>query len=1184
MRDKIAKILAGEFDYETGSLEFSCPKIELAILPGEQKEGSFFIYGEEGKELTGEILVSGIRMICQRTEFTGNQAEIHYCFDGAGMEAGEVVKGEFKVLSAQGESYLTYVVSVIHKTFQTSLGDIKNLFHFTNLAKTNWEEAVKLFYSPEFIRVFTGNDRQYLNAYKGLATLPEKEQRVEEFLLEIHKKQAVEYFSSKEEIVLSSVLGIWEEIIPLNRNGWGYTSLFVELDGDFITGEKEHLSDDDFLGNICSYKVQIHEDRLHAGRNFGSVRFFNEYTSVKIPVTVNVLPDLKRSRRRGKKQKIFELMRFYMEFRMKRISTQVWFGETLRIVEGMQAADEKSVSARLFHAQLLLTQERFNEARWVLDHVKSRVPSSAENPSVYCYYLYLTTLCKTEPEYVEEVTEEIRRVYGNHSTNWKIAWLLLYLDEECNRSASRKWIFLEQQFGRGCVSPVWYMEAIQLIRENPTLLMKLTDFVVQVLNFAAKYGLMNDDMISQIHYLASRIKAYSDRLFFVLKSCYEIKKDSVSLQAVCTLLIKGNKIGPEYAKWYREGIVRNIRITRLYEYYMMSVDTSAEEEIPKMALLYFAYHSELDYEKNAFLYAYLVKHREEYPELYITYLPDMEKFITEQLEKCRINRDLAYLYKKLLSEQMLTDEGAQCLSEVLFTHRICLEDDRIRRVIVIEGKKNREISCPVVKKSAYIPIFTADHEILLEDKYKNRFTVSVPYVTEKLMIPGRMAGWLEGKATGRTGFFLYLCEGSKNYTVITAENEWCVRLLLDSGEITEAYRQEIVMKLVRFYYETDQGEALDALLKLLKPEALDGKERAEIIRYMVIRGMYGEAVEWVERYGVHGVEPKTLVRLCSRILVREEFQENPLLTQVVYYAFARGKYDENILYYLGKYYRGLTRELRDIWLAAERFDVECYALCERMLVQMLYTGSYIGEEMQVLHRYLEGGARTEVVQAYLSHCAYLYFVKDKLTDEYVFQELKRLRRSREDLNVICELALLKHFAEKKEWDDEEQEMIRHFTDRIMKEQRIYFPFFKKFTSLCPCIHGLSDKTILEYRTNPAERVVLHYMLKQEDGKNSQYHTEELRNMYGGIFIKSFVLFFGESLQYYITEERDGKEKLTQSGTLSKSDTEREMSGSRFGLLNDISAAGVLQDYDTAAGLLYEYLRMDYLTEKLFRLV
>ena len=114
-------------------------------------------------------------------------------------------------------------------------------------------------------------------------------------------------------------------------------------------------------------------------------------------------------------------------------------------------------------------------------------------------------------------------------------------------------------------------------------------------------------------------KYYSPALFDTLRRIYEKTPSPSLLQAICSLLIKGNRIGREYAQWYRAGVEQDLRVTRLYEYFMNSLDPEEETQIPRSALMYFAYQSNLDQEHLAFLYAYIQKHRAEFPELYQTY-------------------------------------------------------------------------------------------------------------------------------------------------------------------------------------------------------------------------------------------------------------------------------------------------------------------------------------------------------------------------------------------------------------------------------------------------------------------------------------------------------------------------------------------------------------------------------------
>ena len=104
------------------------------------------------------------------------------------------------------------------------------------------------------------------------------------------------------------------------------------------------------------------------------------------------------------------------------------------------------------------------------------------------------------------------------------------------------------------------------------------------------------------------------------------------------MLIKGHKIEKSYNAWYLKGILQSLKVTRLYEYYMMSKDLSKEDAIPKIVLMYFAFDSSLDSTHNAFLYAYMHKNRQQYPELYESYREQIERFTVFQILKGRNNK------------------------------------------------------------------------------------------------------------------------------------------------------------------------------------------------------------------------------------------------------------------------------------------------------------------------------------------------------------------------------------------------------------------------------------------------------------------------------------------------------------------------------------------------------------------
>lgn len=1186
MRAAIDRILEGNFDYEKGSLDFSCSKLEINIFSGELFEGSFTIFGEEGRFTKGFVLSSDSRMECLTEEFLGSREEIGFCFHGENLEEGEVVKGEFQVISNQGEYYLPFVVNVEYRVLASSLGNIKNLFHFANLAKTNPEEAVSLFYSKDFHRIFTGSDRQFYDYYRGLSAIPGNEQNVEEFLIGINKKHKIEYLTDVQEICLEDVREVTETGIQITRNGWGYTRLSVEVEGDFLYTEKSRITDADFLGNSYRLAVYVDEALLHMGNNYGSIRLRDSYSEKRIPVMINQKGAGGRGRRAlYKKGLIVQLMQQYRDFRLKKNNSAAWLRESSLLVEKMAAEDEGDVPARLFQAQLLITEERYNEARWILDHTADILDSMEEQePSWLAYYLYLTTLIQREESYVDEITEQVAYLYKKNREEWRIAWLLLYLSEEYSKSFSKKWMFLEEQYGRGSRSPVLYIEALLLLNQNPSLLIKLGAFERQILFYGARYEMLQEDVVMQFVYLVQREREYSDCIYRILKACYQIRPDARILQEICSLLIKGNKTGRKYFTWYALGVEAELRITRLYEYYMMSVDTNTMEALPRMVLMYFAYQNSLNYELAAFLYVNVYRHREKFPELYESYRDIMEQFVTEQIIKGRINRDLAYLYKNLLTERMLTPEVAEALGGLLFVNLVEISVEDIRYVIVCQAGMEGEVRYPVVDGRALVSLPGAESRILFEDGCQNRYMVSIPHTIEKLMLPGKLMKLAAPLAGSIRDLNISMCINGTEPADITEENEIRFRYLLTDGGLQGGLRRSISRKLIQYYYDKDKLQELDECLELISPEGYSASERGELFRYLVIRGQKDKAFSWLTDYGPFGVEPKIVVRLCSRVIQEREFAEDAAITEAVWYAFKRGKYDERGLQYLIRYFRGLTKEMRDIYKAADSFGEDSSALCERMLIQMLYTGSFVGEKMDIFRTYTTGVSGNDVEEAFLSQCAYEYFVKDRVTDSYVFDVITDRFKREEALNQVCKLAYVKFYAEHKEMLTGERQGIVRLFIRELLEEHIFLKMFTEFKELRDSrLNQLSDRVIVEYKAHPDARAIIHYCMEAPEDTEPEYLTEEMRDAIGGVCFKEFVLFFGENLQYYIVEEQGGNEQLTVSAAIQKSDMGSWNLESKFNLINDICISNTLQDYETVDKLLEEYEYTEYLKNGLFRL-
>lgn len=1185
MREIADKLVNGFFEYSTGKLVFSVPKIDENVEAGKIFEGSFTLKSVGETLVSGNIYTSSMRMICRTDYFEDVEKEVKYVFDSTGLEAGDVVKGDIQVVSSAGEYYVPFVFSIVHATIESSLGSIRNLFHFTNQAQINWDEAVSLFYSPEFLQVFDGNDRIHLEKYLGFLNGPRSEQAVDEFLVSINKKQAMQYSIDRSVYEFRDVLEQMRCEILIHKSTWGYVNLTLSSDADFLKLEKTNVSEHDFLGNEYKMVFLIDDELLHEGNNFGKITVSGGVRDLTITVIASKRKSKSsgRGNRREKNQLICKLMRKYLAFRLRQINVSTWVRESMKIVERLNTIDEKNPLSRLFQAQLLLVEERYNEANWILEHVESEMNIHTTDYETYCYYLYLTTLYRREEDYVNQIATQVNSIYEQNKRNPMILWTLCYLDEELSMQTSKRLSAIEKQFEMRCYSPILYIEAYNCYVSNPALLNKLTDFELQVLWLAIKNKKLDSEVMRQLVYLALKQRSTTPQLMRVLFGAYDIYRDSELVNAICTLLIKEDKRDEEYFIWYRRGVECDLRITRLYEYYMYSAPLNFGEALPKQIFMYFGYSSELDYIKMSFLYANLIAHKNELPELYESNKEQILIFASLQIEKEHINRHLAEIYKDVLYAELIKPDMAEHLSRVIFANELFVPEPEYVRVIMLNEQFEDEEVYEIENRFAYPCVYNDECTIFLEKKDGERVLLDksrlLRLMNESLYIP-----MIKDYVNNNLKFSTYLVEGKRHYVVVNNSNADLCRDLVDSKQVRENYKRDIRLALLHYYYDSDQFSTLDDFLYSIDAKVLNSKDRAELINFYVLRNMYEEAYELMSIYGAEEVSAKTCVKVCSQMVEAKDKVPDPMLVKLCYYAFKKGKHDAQTLGYLTENFNGLTKELRDLWKASIRFDIDCYSLAEKLLLQMLYTRTSVGEKEEIFEYYLGLGASTKVEIAYLSYQAFDYFAKERLTDDSVFEHLVDNYRLGEKLNDACKLALLKYYAEEKnEYSERIKDMLIAFLKEYM-HRGMYFKFFGSYAHIIPELSAFEDKAIIEYRTNPANRVIIHYILEETDSSEDSYKTEEMRNMFGGVFSKEFVLFFGENLQYYITEERGSVEQLTVSDSVSISESAGADSESRYSMLNDMVVSKTLQDDETLMKLMEEYVEADHFATELFKII
>jgi hypothetical protein len=265
---------------------------------------------------------------------------------------------------------------------------------------------------------------------------------------------------------------------------------------------------------------------------------------------------------------------------------------------------------------------------------------------------------------------------------------------------------------------------------------------------------------------------------------------------------------------------------------------------------------------------------------------------------------------------------------------------------------------------------------------------------------------------------------------------------------------------------------------------------------------------------------------------------------------------------------------------AKDLGVDTSPLMERLLLQLLKTGAYLPEGTEIFARYAEEGKDRDLLMAYDAKLCFSYFVRGREPDPAIFPVIEKASAEGREIPLVCKLAYTKYYADRigELTNDERKNVMVFLKDLLAKE--LYFPYFRRYSDTFIFMHRFLDKTMVEYRLHNGTRAVINYVLHTEDADREAYQREEMREMYYGICVKAFVLFYGEKIRYYITED-EGEGELRESGELTCQSSSPREGNSKYGMLNDIGVAAALGDEENLRKLLRQYYQYDHLLRNLF---
>ena len=1181
MRARIGQIAAGRFNGTKPILAFSEETIDLSVIEGRSEAGSFVIESTNQIKICGIVYSTNPRMECLNPHFEGEKVRIRYQFNSKGLTEGDACEGKFVIVCNQIEYSLSFCARITRLYAEASTGAVKSLDDFTRLAASNWDEAYHLFYNRNFLNTIPYDNVYERLTYEGFACARPSGQNMEEFLIGVNKKQPVSISVDKSEEIFMASKEPQSGCFTITKDNWGYTEIRLRTDCEFIKLSKPVLTLDDFIGKTYLYEYIIDASAMHAGRNFGRIYIDGVYQSFTIDITAGVRDDdgsiSDIAVTKDIKECMVGIMELYTSFRLKRIVTGVWANETISILNHLHALVPDEHMYELMKAQAFIINRQRQEAKWILDDFKHSNPD--KKAPIWGYYLYLMTLLEREPSYVDNMTHEVELIFYENPDSVLLFWVLLFLRDQYFDDSAGKLKDIKYWVLRGCSSPYLYIEAYYLISQDPYLIKELSVFELRILSWAVKEKALTKELAGAIFEAVDLAGGFDNRVYELLTAAYEICPKAEYVGIICSYLIKGHKNDTCFHKWFELGIENKLRLTGLYESYLLTMDDRQISPVPKIIQMYFSFDNKLPYRKLAVLYNNIIAAKETEPEVYHKYRKAMGRFAMDQAQLRHIDDNLAVLYEDMLELGFINEELSAAFSDIIYTHKLIVFDKRIVRAIIYQNEMKEPQIVPVTDQCAYFELFSNDYVILFEDSRGYRYVKSISYRLQRLMDAEKYLDRCISLSPDRPQYIVSHFKHVKDYSDFIKDDLKLFKPVFYSESFSDSYKAVMGYRILKYCQLHDYEDYVRPFLQSINFDTLQKDARKYLIDMLVSNRLYEKAYDMAMEYGIDMLAAASKVVLCENAL-KVQHVDDDFMVQLAISAFKTGKYSDLVLKYLCENYTGPTDEMINLWHAADKFSISSMKLDERILEQGIYTQIEPEKISDIFMEYYKRAGNEKLILAYISLVAHGYLHSGGCKADFIFDIIEKRFIGNRTLNDACQLALLKHFAEKTDITQAELEI----EDTLLKYyiyNNMYFDFFARLDYRLLEKYFLYDKAFLQYESTPGTHVVLHYS-RDEDGE--EFNSEDMVEMYDGIYVKTFVIFFGELIRYYITEEHDNSIEVKESNRLTCNNIPGDNDHSRYNLINEMIISDTLSDETTLKSNIDEYKRLDAATKQLFKLI
>ena len=1176
MRKKIYRMSEDKFDPACG-LKLDTDRLLLSGVCGEIFEGSFVVRSDGEGPIRGMVYSTNPYIRITKPRFDGLQCRITFATVHGSFSHGDVISGDFYIVCAGVDRKLPFEITFGQKSPVVEGTAIKNLSDFAALAREHWQAALRFFSSDAFYEVIENAPVHTRLLYRGYKSVGITSFNMEEFLVATGLKKKISFsVEGDDDLSFYDVDENQKHVIHVKKNTWGYIHIEAFCREDFISVEREDLGSEYFIGSDLELSFYIHRDMLHSGINKAVITISGAGITKEIGITVSTRSkeiSQEHIHHIDERKSRSALTELYIDYRLKAITTGDFCSRSIEILDVLIEEHPDEAMYKLQKTQCLIVNKNRQEALWQISDLKREIED--KKSTQWAYLMYLCTLLEQEDTYVDKLTAEIEGILLLHPEDVRIFWFLLFLRTDYINDSRRKLSDIRNWVEAGFHSPYLYIEAYRIYQSDPYLFNELSDFAINIMLWAARHGQISVNLAEQFQELLADQKAFDVRVYRLAGYIYDRYPQKDLLFAIVAYLLRGNMIGKAYLDFYRMAIDKEIKLTGLYEAYIMSLPADYVEKLPELVTLYFRYENNLSYEKKAFVYANVITYKKEDPKLYDQYKKTIQRFSLEHMAKGDIDDNLGLCYADLLESGIMDHDIACDMEQLIFTNKVITLHDNINSVIVFEDSLDAPHRAAVHDYGAFVPIFTGDYQVFLETSDGSLISDPAYYSVQPIFNASQYVERLSVLSNETLPYFLYNQYRHRSPDDFTPAELDRIGDFLESDIIDPEYKLRRLPFFSQVLKLSDREKPIiDYLIKSGNYKKLDTETGTHVMDILIISDEYDYAYDMLlNSYGITA-SSKSLLRLITDRCKKTEKETDDFLIAMCAYLMQQYLFSDATLSYLNNYYVGPTFLMESVWKFAYANELPTGLIEERILTQMLYTEDMGEDSGEIFEAYMKKRVSPMIVEAYLTYWSRTYLISEKKIPELIFGYLIPKYDKSDGMNDSEKLALLKYFC-KNRGAAADNEVIFEQLLRESIKKNIVFSFYREVDRKYITRFHLYDKRYVEYHDKPGMDMRISYRDASGDPCESR-----MNEVYDGIYVKQFVMFFGDTIKYRLYDQ-SAPESILHEGELTISDNIYQDEPGRYGLINRMKSDVLYRNERELIEDMTLYKKLEYTAGQLF---